>query len=152
MFRVFIVNVERISYIVSIVGFEQANTGWENSDISRILLTSQSQSCWCCYIFHFQFGVVSVFRHVKNTSDWPTATLPNALLNNTYVSVHKLVQCRARLQRCIQDSYKHLRWRIFLFHVERRGNDRFHVVSMWNTRGVFVGLSDRATTWDQTIR
>ena len=24
--------------------------------------------------------------------------------------------------------------------MKRRGNDRFHVVSMWNTRGVFEGI------------
>ena len=26
------------------------------------------------------------------------------------------------------------------FHVERRGNGRFHVISTWNPRGVFVGI------------
>ena len=29
--------------------------------------------------------------------------------------------------------------------LKQRGNERFHVVSMWNTRGVFVGrVSSRA--------
>ena len=26
------------------------------------------------------------------------------------------------------------------FTLKQRGNDRFYVVSMWNTRGVFVGM------------
>ena len=29
--------------------------------------------------------------------------------------------------------------------LKRRGNDRFHVVSTWNPRGVFVGNSLRIT-------
>ena len=36
------------------------------------------------------------------------------------------------------DPYKHTTW--IPRWLKRRGNDRFHIVSTWNPRGVFVGI------------
>ena len=36
--------------------------------------------------------------------------------------------------------------------LKRCGNDRFHVVSMWNTHGVFVGLVNRICCYSNPLR